>query len=70
MKAKAYQLIFISVIKRDGSGTESVNSEEIIKLLEAFGNRDKKYKLNCLSMSQGTYILSEFNSYVVKFKEA
>ena len=69
-KAKASELTFISVIKRDGSGTEPVNSDEITNLLETFGNQNREHELRCLSMSQGTFILSEFNSYVVKLKEA
>jgi len=67
-KAKASELTFISVIKRDGSGTEPVNSDEITNLLETFGNQNREHELHCLSISQGTFILSEFNTYVVKLK--
>lgn len=53
-------LEFISRIKRDGSGTEPVND---CKHLD-----NTVFELNCLSITQGTWIASEFNSYVVKLK--
>lgn len=63
MKKKGNELEFISRILRDGSGT-TTDIEDEVKL-----NQNDTFKINCLSISQGTYIASEFNSYVVKLKE-
>ena len=59
---KGEKLHFISVIHRDGSGTTNVESEDHSHL-----NNDN-FKMSCLSISKGTYIASEINSYVVKIK--
>ena len=63
MKAKGSELIFISRIKRDGSGVVIVEPEDTMVHL-----KETVFSLNCLSITQGTYIASEFNSYVVKLK--
>ena len=55
-------LIFISHIKRDGSGVTDV-SKEYIKMME-----DDLFHLTYLSISEKTFIASEFNSFVVKLK--
>lgn len=68
MKKKASKLIFISRIKRDGSGVEMINSDSQ-KNLEKSKFIDEDYKLNPLSLSEKTYIASGFNSYVVKLKK-
>lgn len=60
MKVKGKDLEFISRIKRDGSGTEPVSD-----LKHA---RKEEFNLNCLSISEGTFIAAGFNSYVVKRK--
>jgi len=55
---KGHELIFISRIRRDGSGTDPV--EVTHSLL------NDNYRLRCLSITRGTYIASEVSSYVVK----
>lgn len=57
------ELIFISQIRRDGSGIYPID-EEYLKYLQ----KDKFY-LNCLSITEKTYIACGFNSFVVKLKE-
>ncbi|MBK7362894.1 MAG: hypothetical protein IPJ01_11400 [Micavibrio sp.] len=64
MILKGSRLEFISWIKRDGSGTESV-TEEYAKTMN-----DDKFEVNCLSLSENTHIASGFNSFVVKIKKA
>jgi hypothetical protein len=56
-------LIFISQIKRDGSGVNTDLSEEYIKMME-----NDLFNLTHLSLSEKTFIASEFNSFVVKLK--
>lgn len=60
---KGKKLHFISVIKRDGSGVVNVENED-----HSHMNNDL-FKITCLSISQGTFIASEMNSYVVKLKK-
>lgn len=55
-------LIFISQIKRDGSGTIDVSLQDMS--LEA----DEKFEVCSLSVTYNTYIACGFNSYVVKKK--
>lgn len=55
------KLEFISRIKRDGSGTEPIEDSKHLD--------DTKFNLTCLSITKGTYIASEFNSFVVKIKK-
>ena len=55
-------LIFISIINRDGSGIKPIIGKDL-------SYHDKtEFKITCLSVTLGTYIASEFNSYIVKFK--
>lgn len=54
-------LEFISRIKRDGSGVESVDD---CAWMDKY-----RFNLQCLSITLGTWIASEFNSYVVKIKK-
>ena len=54
------ELEFISRIKRDGSGT--VVDDDYSHLTKT------KFRMSCLSITYGTWIASEFNSYVVKLK--
>jgi len=61
--AKGKELIFLSNIQRDGSGTESVANVDMKHLNETV------FKISCLSITNRTYIASEFNSYVVRYKE-
>ena len=60
-KIRGRDLIFVSWIKRDGTGTEPVKEDM------SYWN-DKIFTLNCLSLTERTYIASEFNSYVVRLK--
>ena len=59
MRIQSTNLQFISQIKRDGTGT-----------IPVLFNPDEKdmFELNCLSITEGTYIASGFNSYIVKLK--
>lgn len=63
MKKKGKELEFISCILRDGSGTSSVKDTDMRHLDETVFN------LQCLSITQKTWIASEFNSYVVRIKK-
>ncbi len=61
MKKKGKKLHFVSIIKRDGSGTNPVPSGKIPSLDE------DKLKLFSLSLSHKTYIATDFfNYYIVK----
>lgn len=64
MKAKGEELIFISRILRDGTGVEMIEDQDLMMHV-----RETVFNLNCLSLTQKTYIASEFNSYVVRKKE-
>lgn len=64
-EVKGKDLIFISRIERDGKGVEAVVDQERVRHLE-----ETTLNLNCLSISEGTWIASGFNSYVVKLKQA
>ena len=62
MKLKGRNLEFISRIKRNGSGVECLKNVNM-------SIEDNTYfKLNSLSITNSTYIASEFDSYVVKKK--
>lgn len=56
-------LEFISQIKRNGSGTEPIEPDYLEML------QKEKFSLTCLSLTEGTYIASGFNSFVVKMKK-
>lgn len=60
-KAKGKDLLFISRILMDGSGTVEVRAD--VSHLD-----DTTFNLNCLSITHGTWIACEFSSYVVKLK--
>jgi hypothetical protein len=62
MIVKGSELIFISRILRDGSGVEPIGDDN----MEHENNTE--FTLASLSITYGTYIASEFNSYVVKKK--
>jgi len=68
MKLKPKDLEFISIIKRDGSGTKKVFKKDVKHLTENMFAKEELYEINTLSMSNKTYIASGFNSYVVKLK--
>lgn len=68
------QLIFISWIKRDGSGTLPIGTEwdeskPYPKIDEVSHMDNDKFTLSSLSISNGTYIAAGFNSFVVKLKK-
>ena len=63
MKKKGKDLIFISSIKGDGSGTGMVK-KRLIELIQ-----DDYFKINPLSITNETFIASGFNSFVVKLKK-
>ena len=66
MKIKTDQLEFISWINRDGSGTKKVPKDMLDNL--QLNPLHEALEINSLSISEGTYIASGFNSYVVKLK--
>jgi hypothetical protein len=73
MEKLGKQLKFLSYIMRDGSGTVTCGSEwnenmdipqvDNMKYLD-----NDTFNLTCLSLSQGTFIASNFNSFVVRLK--
>jgi len=62
MKKLGKELKFISWIKRDGSGTKMVK-KKLIELMQ-----EDIFDVNCLSLTEKTFIASGFNSFVVKLK--
>jgi hypothetical protein len=66
---KAKNLVFISRIKRDGSGTAKVFKKDIRHLTENMFAKEEDYLVARLSISNDTYIAIGFNSYVVKIKK-
>lgn len=64
MTAKGSDLIFISRILRDGSGVEPIADQESMAHVA-----NAEFTLASLSITHGTFIASEFNSYVVKKKK-
>lgn len=60
MKRFGYELDFISSINRDGSGTKPVTDDYKYMM-----NNDQ-FEINCLSISEKTFIASGFNSFIVK----
>lgn len=68
MTAKPSEMIFISKIKPDGSGTRMVSKREINLLINNPGMANAEFNMNILSIEEETYIASGFNSYVVKLK--
>lgn len=60
------ELIFISQIKRDGSGTSKRGVSK--KMVDEYLSKEE-FTVLCLSMSNRTYIAHGFNSYVVQFKD-
>jgi hypothetical protein len=61
MKRKAEDLVFISKINRDGLG---------VRILENYKNTLDDFTLFCLSITEGTYIATNFfNYYIVRIKK-
>ena len=74
MKFLGKQLEFISLIKRDGSGTIPVGTpwtteSEHPKTDDMSYLNNEKFTINCLSMTHRTYVASGFNSWVVRVPE-
>lgn len=69
MKKKAHELIFVSQINRDGSGTHPVAESYLKSMLENHLMKDEDFELNSLSITEKTYIASGFNSFVVRLKD-
>lgn len=63
MKAKGSELIFISLIHRNGKDISVIEDQDRVNHL-----KNIEFNLVHLSITLGTYIASEFNSYVVKLK--
>lgn len=59
---KGKDLEFISIIHRDGKGVTDVSEKDMSH------EDNTNFKLTCLSISNQTYIASEFLTYVVKKK--
>ena len=55
-------LVFISRIMRDGSGVE------ILKDIDMSYHNETEFKIISLSILNETYLASNFNLYIVKFK--
>jgi hypothetical protein len=70
MKKKADELIFISQINRDGSGTMPVRESYLKAMKENTLMKDEDFKLHRLSISEDTYIAFNFNAFVVKLKNS
>ena len=68
MTKKGKELEFISLIKRDGSGTEKVPQGMLDEIINGSLSKREKFKLNRLSLSKNTWVASGFNSFVVKIK--
>lgn len=73
MEKKGHELIFISFIKRDGSGTVKCGTEwnesmDYPKVDDMSYLDDETFTINCLSLSKQTFIASGFNSFVVRLK--
>jgi hypothetical protein len=68
MTRKAHELVFVSQIERDGSGTKPVKESYIKDMLENPLMKDNDFKINVLSLSEETYIAFNFNAFVVKLK--
>lgn len=68
MKKKASELIFISQIKRDGSGTSPVPESMVKFLCENKFCGEDEYEVIPLSLTMETFIAHGFNSFVVKIK--
>ena len=68
MEKLAKELIFISQIKRDGSGTFPVPKSYLKAMLENTLMKDEPFYIRRLSISEDTYIAMGFNSFVVKIK--
>lgn len=60
---KGKDLVFIGRINSIGTHVENLYGTDMSNL------DDRTFSLNCLSITFGTYIACEFNSYIVKLKK-
>lgn len=67
MVRKGRDLIFISHIAGDGKSVSEITDQDFAKRNSFIEDGD--YRINCLSISNGTYIASGNQSYVVKLKD-
>ncbi len=72
-KIKGKKLKFISLIKRDGSGTVTIGSNwnvdmSIPKVDEMSYEDESDFELHILSLTERTFIAHGFNSFVVRLK--
>jgi hypothetical protein len=65
---KAENLIFISQIKRDGSGTKKISKRYLKNLTTNPLMKNENYNLHVLSLTEKTFIAINFNAFVVKIK--
>jgi len=68
MTKKPNEMIFISKIKPDGSGTQMVSKRELNMLNKNKCMSETEFNINILSIPEETYIASGFNSYIIKLK--
>ena len=64
-----HELEFISIIKRDGSGTIPIKEKDIQFFVENKFAAEEVFRVFHLSISEKTFIAIGFNSYVVKLKQ-
>lgn len=64
MKRYGSELLFISRIKKDGSGVDPINNlEDLVKM-----SQGTLFELRPLSITHETYVASEMSTFVVKLK--
>lgn len=68
MEKVARELIFISQIKRDGSGTFPVPQSYLDAMLENKFMKDEPFYVRRLSITEDTFIAMGFNSFVVRLR--
>lgn len=68
MRKFAHELIFISQINRDGSGTTPVSKSYLDCMLNNSCCVNDKFKIRRLSITEDTYLAMGFNTFVVKLK--
>lgn len=68
-QAKASELIFLSQVKRDGSGVDEVSEDYKKGMLENPLMKDELFEIKVLSLSLNTYIASGFNTFIVKLRD-
>lgn len=66
---KPYELEFISRINRDGLGVSEIPKSFLQACETNSLMRNDDYELFSLSITEGTYIAINFNTYVVKLKK-